>query len=84
MNQMGLQLGFGKLSQGDRILAYLESGHTLARLNAWAELGILEAPARISELRAEGHRIKTTMVKVRNRYGEVVRIAEWSKEVDTS
>ena len=69
---------FGELNQRDRILKYLEMGQTLTRLNAWARLGILEAPARISELRAEGHNISTKMVKVRNRYGHKVSVAEWS------
>jgi hypothetical protein len=39
---------------------------------------VLEAPARISELRADGHPIKTQMKTVHNRYGEKVSIAEWS------
>jgi hypothetical protein len=69
---------FGELNQRDRILKYLGMGQTLTRLNAWARLGILEAPARISELRAEGHNIKTNMVTVRNRYGHKVSVAEWS------
>jgi hypothetical protein len=41
---------------------------------------VLEAPARISELRADGHPIKTQMKTVHNRYGEKVSIAEWSIE----
>ncbi len=65
-------------SQSDRILAYLDSGKTLTRLNAWSELGILEAPARISELQ-KTYPIKTTMISVNNRYGKSVRIAQWSK-----
>jgi|11BtaG_2_1085332.scaffolds.fasta_scaffold00071_12 hypothetical protein len=69
---------FGELNQRDRIKKFLEMGQTLTRLNAWARLGILEAPARISELRAEGHNIKTNMVTVRNRYGHKVSVAEWS------
>lgn len=69
---------FGELNQRGRILKYLEMGQTLTRLNAWARLGILEAPARISELRAEGHDINTKMVTVRNRYGHKVSVAEWS------
>lgn len=66
------------MTQKDRILDYLKSGQTLTRLNSWEELGILEAPARISELRAEGHEIVTETKSVRNRYGENVRIAIWS------
>ncbi len=45
------------MSQQKRILNYLKQGNELTRLNCWEQLGILEAPARISELRAEGHHI---------------------------
>lgn len=69
---------FGNLNQSQRILKYLSMGKTLTRLNAWARLGILEAPARISELRAEGHNIHTKMITVHNKYGQKVRVAEWS------
>lgn len=66
------------MSQKQRIKEYLESGKILTRLNSWSELGILECPARISELRAEGFDIKTKMISVTNRYNEKVRVAEWS------
>lgn len=65
-------------TQKQRILDYLKDGYTLTRLNCWDELGILEAPARISELRADGHLIETKLVEIYNRYGEKVRIAHWS------
>lgn len=66
-------------TQHQRIKDYLDSGKILTRLNAWEELGILEAPARISELQKE-YPIKTTMISVNNRYGKPVRIAQWSKK----
>ena len=66
------------MSQQDRILNYLQDGRVLTRLNSWTELGILEAPARISELRAKGHQIETKMVPVRNRFDEMVKIAHWT------
>lgn len=66
------------MNQKQRIREYLESGKILTRLNSWSELGILECPARISELRAEGFDIKTKMISVTNRYNEKVRVAEWS------
>ena len=66
------------MSQKNRILEHLSSGKTLTRLDSWSALGVLEAPARISELRSEGYRITTTMRTVTNRYGENVRIAVWS------
>ena len=65
------------MTQKQRILDYLKSGKVLTRLNSWDELGVLEAPARITELRQDGHAITTEMVPVVNRYGEKVRIAKW-------
>ena len=67
-----------KLTQKDRILKHLKSGKSLTRLNAWDRLGVIETPARISELRAEGHTIFTERKTVLNRYGDSVQIAEWS------
>lgn len=65
------------MTQRERILDYLMKGHVLTRLNSWDRLGIIEAPARISELRSEGWPIHTRMKAVTNRFGEKVRIAEW-------
>lgn len=65
------------MTQKQRLRDYLESGQPLRRLDAWDKLGIIEAPARITELRQEGMDIATTMITVTNRYGEKVRIAEW-------
>lgn len=66
------------MSQLERLQNLLQSGQTINRLNAWKRLGIIEAPARISELRAKGFAVKTTIKEVKNRYGEKTRIAEWS------
>ena len=66
------------MNQAQRIEEYLNTGKSLTRLDSWSELGILEAPARISELRAKGINIKTEMIPVKNRYNETVRVARWS------
>lgn len=66
------------MTQLERLQHLLQSGETVNRLNAWQRLGIIEAPARISELRAKGFVVKTIMKEVKNRYGEKTRIAEWS------
>lgn len=66
------------MTQQQRILDYLNTGRTLTRLNSWSLLGILEAPARICELRAKGHNIQTKRVTIENRYGEKVSIAHWN------
>ena len=65
------------MTQKERILDYLERGHTLTRLNSWKRLGILECPARICELKQDGHDIKTERLTVTNKYGEKVSIAKW-------
>jgi hypothetical protein len=65
------------LTQKERILKHLKSGRTLTRVESWSLLGVLEAPARISELRCQ-HDIRTKMISVTNRYGEKVKVAEWS------
>lgn len=67
------------MNQRERIKEYLDKGGVLTRLDAWDKIGCLEAPARISELRASGYPVKTTMIKVTNRYGEPVRVAQWTK-----
>ena len=66
------------MTQKHRILEYLQSGKVLTRLNSWDELGIIETPARISELKDDGWPIKTEMVIVKNRFAEKVRIARWT------
>ena len=66
------------MTQKERILEHLEAGKKLTRLQSWDLLGVLEAPARISELRSQGHMINTKMITVMNRYGEKVSIAEWT------
>ena len=65
------------MTQQERILDYLKGGSALSRLDSWDKLGVIEAPARISELRGKGHKIRTTMKNVVNRYGEKVSVAEW-------
>jgi len=65
------------MSQKKRLLAYLKLGRHITRLEGWDLLGIIELPARITELRQDGHDISTEMVQVLNRYGEVVRVAKW-------
>ena len=50
------------MNQKQRVLEYLKEGRTLTRLNSWKMLGILECPARICELKQEGHAIKTVRI----------------------
>jgi len=65
------------MTQKERVLNHLEEGNTINRLQGWSILGVLELPARITELKQDGHNIETKRIQVTNRYGEKVSIAEW-------
>ena len=64
-------------TQKQRTLEYLQAGNVLTRLDGWSVLGILELPARICELKQDGHAIKTNRVTVFNRFNEPVSVAQW-------
>jgi hypothetical protein len=53
------------MTQGDRILEHLQDGGTLTALGALERFGCLRLAARIADLRAAGHSIKTTTVRDR-------------------
>ncbi len=65
------------MTQKERVLNHLEEGNTINRLQGWDILNVLELPARIAELKKDGHNIETKRIQVTNRYGEKVSIAEW-------
>lgn len=68
------------MTQKARLLEHLQEGKTITRLNGWQLLGIIELPARISELKREGWPIVTHRETVINRYGEKVCIAIWQMD----
>ena len=68
------------MSQKHRVLAHLRDGKVLNQLVATKQYGILRLPARISELRQDGHFIKTIMREVHNRFGEKTRVANYILE----
>lgn len=50
-------------SQADRIIDHLASGKAITPLQALSRFGCLRLGARIYQLKAEGHRIHTDMVR---------------------
>ena len=50
------------MTQSDRILRHLSDGGTITALGALERFGCLRLAARIADLRAAGHTIKTTDV----------------------
>lgn len=67
-------------SQKHRVLSHLQDGKLLSQLVATEQYGILRLPARICELRQDGHFIKTIMREVHNRFGEKTRVANYILE----
>ena len=68
------------MTQHGRVLDYLTDGKKLTCLNAFAELGITQVASRILELKREGYTILKNNIKVTNRYGEKVTVAEYYME----
>lgn len=66
-----------KVTQEQRILAWLESGKPLTQYEAMREFGCMRLASRISDLRRRGYPIKTRTKTVTNRYGEKTSVAEY-------
>lgn len=67
-------------TQCQRILDYMEQHGGVTQFEALKELGVMRLASRISELRRNGHKIESKMVKVHNRYGETCRVKSYSLE----
>ena len=66
-----------KMSQRDRILNHLTIYGSITDKEAEDLYGIRRTAARVHELRNSGVPIETTMIKVKNRYGQIVTIARY-------
>jgi len=60
------------MSQSSEILAALQRGETLTRMDCLTRFGCAKAPARIAELRQAGWPIDTEMVEADGK-----RFAQW-------
>lgn len=61
-------------SQCERILKYLKpKRRTITRAQAMDQLGIANLPARILDLRKEGHAIADRWKTQRNRFGDMTK-----------
>lgn len=65
-------------TQGERLLAHLQGGETITSLEAFNVLGITQLSSRIGELEKQGYDITHTPIKVENRFGESVRVVQYS------
>lgn len=65
------------MKQNERLLEHLQR-FAVTPLDALVILGIYRLAARVCELKKEGHNIEKRMVDVRNKFGETVKVAEYT------
>ena len=67
-----------KKTQNEQILKYLQTHkHGITPLKALDKFGCLRLSGRIWDLRNMGYPIVTNIIEVKNRYDDVVRVAEY-------
>lgn len=59
-----------KMNQKERILHHLEEYGKISRYEALLQCGVVELPARITELKAAGHKITSKRITAFNKYGK--------------
>lgn len=65
-------------TQAQRVLGYMENCGSITQLEAWKEIGVMRLASRISELRKNGCKITSKMIKVNNRYGETCSVKRYT------
>lgn len=68
------------MSQKKKILDYMRSHGSITQSEAFLQLGCTRLASRIWDLKRDGHNIKKTMVKGKNRFGEPTEYASYSVE----
>lgn len=71
-------------TQAQRVLDYMTNHGSITQFEALKDLGVMRLASRVSELRKNGHKIESQMVKVENRYGETCRVKRYSLKGDTN
>jgi len=66
------------MTQRQRLKEYLETHKSITPLQSWNELGIYRLSAVVFDLKKEGCNIVTGRAKVRNKWGEVCEVGEYS------
>ena len=69
------------MTQNDMILKHMKTHKRgITPATAYERYGCLRLSARISDLRRMGYRIKSEIVPVRNRNGEICHVAQYTLE----
>ena len=66
-----------RMTQCDKILAYMRTYGSITPIDALREFGCLRLSARIADLKKDGYVIVTEMVTDRNRFGEQTHYASY-------
>lgn len=70
-----------KITQAQRVLQYIEDFGSITQLEALNDLGVMRLASRISDLKKQGHPIKSETIAVKNRYQEECYIKRYSLAV---
>lgn len=68
------------MTQKQQVLNYIDRFGSITQLEAIRDLGIMRLASRVSDLKRDGHKIKKTMVKNKNRFGKIIHYAKYEKE----
>jgi len=68
------------MKQTERIEQYMKDFGGITRMDAMRDLGILNLPARIKDMRESGKLIRSEKIKVKNRYGDAVEFVRYKLE----
>lgn len=67
------------MTQGEKILKYIEEKGSITPFEAFTELGVTKLATRVSELRRAGEKIQKKMVSGTNRFGEKIQYMEYTR-----
>lgn len=67
-----------KMTCDERVLAYIKKFGGITPMEAWNAIGIYRLSGSIFNLRKAGYCIETNLVDVRNRYGDVCKVARYT------
>lgn len=67
------------MTQGERILDYIDRFGSISPMEAFSDLGITKLATRISEMTQNGIQFEKTMEERKNRYGETTRYMRYRR-----
>ena len=68
------------MTQNEKILEFMREKGSITPVEAMAEFGCMRLAARISDIRASGVNVTSTMERSKNRYGDTVHFARYRLE----